>query len=295
MCPAIAWKTTGTPAGNFGRGMGTVRPPPARVSKAKTGELTNYLLTSDRLSGPLKCAAAFRGKDGCAKLMIKHLKGVASGFLLGWTVFDAQAAYFVIGSWDFNTADGDGTTGTLFTDDGNGQLDPVGNGQLGFAYSNGSSDLSTENSVLQLVAPAGTAAGNPIGADFGISTLGFQSVQVTFDFDHPPISTAAFQFRLSTDNGTTWSETATLLPSGDGFWTHSYTVDLSSQLEAGNNFNLRFQFLGSLTTDAIIDTAAFELDMVRVSGEASPVPEPTAVVMSLGLVALAAARRFGRR
>ena len=174
-------------------------------------------------------------------------------------------------------------------------MDPVGNGQLGFAYSNGSSDLSTENSVLQLVAPAGTAAGNSIGADFGISTLGFQSIQVTFDFDHPPVSTEAFHFLLSTDNGTSWSEPATLQPSNDGFWAHSYTVDLSSQLDAGNNFNLRFQFLGSLTTDVLTDTVGFELDMVRVSGEASAVPEPTAVVMGLGLVALAAARRFVRR
>jgi hypothetical protein len=239
--------------------------------------------------------AAFRGKDGCAKLMIKHLKGVASGFLLGWTMAGAQAASFVVGTWDFNTADGNGTTGTLFTDDGNGQLDPVGPGQLGFAYSNGSSDLSAENSVLQLIAPAGTPAGTDIGADFGISTLGFQSIQVTFDFDHPPVSTGTFRFLLSTDNGTTWSESATLQPSNDGFWSHSYTVDLGSQWEAGNNFNLRFQVLGNLTSDALSETVAFELDMVRVTGEPSPVPEPTAVVMSLGLVVLAAARRFGRR
>lgn len=227
--------------------------------------------------------------------MIKHFKGVASSIVLGWTMSGALQASIVVGTWDFNTADGDGMTGTLFTNDGNGQLEPVGNGQLGFGYSSGSSDPSAENSVLQLVAPAGTAAGNAIGADFGISTLGFQSIQVTFDFDHPPVSTEAFHFLLSTDNGTTWSTPVTLQPSNNGFWSHSYSVDLSSQLDAGNNFNLRFQFLGSLTTDAILDTVGFELDMVRVTGEASAVPEPTAVVMGLGLVGLAAARRFVRR
>ena len=43
------------------------------------------------------------------------------------------------------------------------------------------------------------------------------------------------------------------------------------------------------------DTVLLELDGVTVTGQPSAVPEPTAVVMGVGLVLLAAGRCFVRR
>jgi hypothetical protein len=134
-----------------------------------------------------------------------------------------------------------------------------------------------------------------MGADFGIPTLGFHQIQVAFDFDHPPVSDQPFYFLQSTVIGNTWSMPMPLNPSGDGFRTNNVLVDLTAESGAGNNFNLRFQFLRSLLTDAIVDTVGLRLDMVRVTGEPSPVSEPTAVIMSLGPLGLAGARRWLQR
>lgn len=227
--------------------------------------------------------------------MIKQLQGVVSATAIVAVGLPISAGSFVIGTWDFNSYDGDSNTGNLFTTDGNGQLDPVGNGALSFGPGSGSSDSGGDNTALNIFAPAGTGAGNLVGADFGISTLGYHQIQVAFDFDHPPVSDQPFYFLFSTDNGTTWSTPTALNPSEDGSWTNNVLVDLTAESGAGNNFNLRFQFLGSLSTDTVVDTVGLQLDMVRVTGEPSPVPEPTAVFMSLGLLGLAGARLWLKR
>lgn len=223
--------------------------------------------------------------------MIKQLRGAIAATAMAAVGVPVSAGSFVIGTWDFNSYADDNP----FTTDGNGQLSPVSNGLLSASDGTGTSDAGAGNLALNIFAPAGTAAGNAIGADFGISTLGYQQIQISFDFDHPPASTEIFYFLLSTDNGTTWSTPTTLAPSNDGQWTHQTLVDLTSEFGAANNFNLRFQFLGSLTTDALVDSVGLQLDMVQITGEPSAVPEPTAVVMSLGLLGLAGARRWLRR
>jgi len=246
------------------------------------------------MSGPLLRRPDFGGNPA-AQSMIKHFQGVISAMAIVAVGLPISAGSFVIGTWDFNSSDGDSSTGNLFTTDGNGQLDPIGSGALSFGPGSGSSDSGGDNSALNIFAPAGTDAGNSVGADFGISTLGYHQIQITFDFDHPPVSDQPFHFLVSTDNGTTWSTPLALNPSGDGDWTHGVLVDLTAESGAGNNFNLRFQFLGSLSTDAVVDTVGLQLDMVQVTGEPSPVPEPTAVIMSLGLLGLAGARRWLKR
>lgn len=227
--------------------------------------------------------------------MSKQFQGVVSAAAIIAAGLPISAGSFVIGTWEFNTYDGDSSTGNLFTTDGNGQLDPIGNGTLSFGPGTGSSDIGADNTALNLVAPAGTGSGDSLGADFGISTLGYHQIQVAFDFDHPPESDQPFYFLVSTDQGTTWSTPLSFNPSGDGSWTNNLLVDLTAEPGAGNNFNLRFQFLGSLSTDAVVDTVALRLDRVQVTGEPSPVPEPTAVVMSLGLLGLAGARWWLKR
>lgn len=246
------------------------------------------------MSGPLKWQPDFGGNPA-AQSMIKQLQGVVSATAIFAVGLPISAGSFVIGTWDFNSYDGDSGTGNLLTTDGNGLLDPIGNGALSFGPGSGSSDSGGDNSALNIFAPAGTGAGNSVGADFGISTLGFHQIQIAFDFDHPPVSDQPFYFLLSTDNGTTWSTPTALNPSGDGSWTNNVLVDLTAESGAGNNFNLRFQFLGSLSTDAVVDTVGLQLDMVQVTGEPSPVPEPTAIFMSLGLLGLAGARRWLKR
>ena len=133
------------------------------------------------MSGPLKWQPDFGGNPA-AQSMIKQLQGVVSAAAIVAAGLPISAGSFVIGTWDFNSYDGDSTTGNLFTTDGNGQLDPIGNGALGFGSGSGSSDSGGDNTALNIFAPAGTGAGNSVGADFGSSgklvfgTVSFRSV-----------------------------------------------------------------------------------------------------------------------
>lgn len=228
--------------------------------------------------------------------MIIKTIGVAAGLVLGGLsgVSPASAA-LVIGTWDFNTADADASTGTLLTNDGNGQINPLGDSRLEFGFTAGSSDSGPHNSALRLGVPAGATAGSEVGAEFGLSTLGYTGIQVTFDFDHPVPSAQPFRFEYSGNDGMSWTSLSLLDADGDGFWSKAQKVDLTGETEAGNNFNLRFRFIGELETDVLADGFLLELDQVQVTGVPSAVPEPTAVAMSLGLAALALGRWFRRR
>lgn len=228
--------------------------------------------------------------------MIKQFMGAAAGILLGGAAGTCPAsAALVIGTWDFNSYDSDGSTGTLLTNDGNGQLNPLGDSLLEFAFTDRSSDSGPDNSALRIGILAGSPAGSEVGAEFGISTLGYSGVAVRFDFDHPVPSAQPFRFEYSGNDGITWSPLASLSPDGDGFWTKGTVVDLSAETEAANNFNLRFRFIGELASDALANDFLLELDQVQVTGVPSAVPEPTALAMGIGLSVLAAGRWLRRR
>lgn len=227
--------------------------------------------------------------------MITQLKGVLSGLLAVGAAATVQASSFVVGTWDFNTFDLDGTTGTPFTTDGNGQLDPVGNGWIEFGFTGGSSDSGPDNSAMLLVGPMDSQAGDQLGANFGISTLGVTDIEITFDFRRPPGSGLSLRFEYSIDNGNFWTEATTFGPAGDGSWSNGNLISLGSEFGVANNSNLRFRFVGELDSMLATDSVLLELDRIQVTGEPSAVPEPTAVVMGVGLAVLAAGRRLVRR
>ncbi len=227
--------------------------------------------------------------------MIKQLKGAVTGALLGGALVTAQASSFVVGVWDFNVNDSDASTGTLLNTDGGGQLDPLGNGSFDFASGSGSSDVGPDNSALRLTMPAGSQTADLTGADFGISTLGFNNIQIAFDFRHPAGSALPFHFEYSTSDGGFWTRAKMLATTGGGSWSNGNLVDLSADVNSGNNSNLRFRLIGELDSPLGADEALLELDRVQITGTPSAVPEPTAVVMGVGLALLAAGRRWVRR
>jgi hypothetical protein len=234
--------------------------------------------------------------------MTKQFGGFVTGLLMGLTL-PAQAALFDFAVWDFNTYDNDGSTGTLLPSVGNGQVNPVGGTLLKFGFASGSSEAGPDNSALRLVAPAGANVGDSIGADFTIPTIGYSQIQLRFDRLRPADSPQTFQVEYSYDDGGTWSEYGTFGPSGstwgvgvEGFWSNSTLLDLRGDTAADNHPGLRFRVQTTLLSDVASDETVLELDRVIAFVDVvTPVPEPTALAMAVGLVALTAGRWYWRR
>lgn len=193
-----------------------------------------------------------------------------------------------LAAWNFNTDDGSTGTGTLAASQGAGTLSAVGGATAFFGGSFGSSDpadfpLDSAWSVGGYP-DQGTASGT-VGWSAMVSTLGYQSIQVSFDLRNQPSSNKWFRLDTTTDGGGSWVEGQSYGIADSDVWYNQATFDLSGAAGVNNNAQFGVRFVAVFKPGENFYEASEAgyngdfgvlYDMVQVSGE--PVPEPATLV-----------------
>lgn len=222
------------------------------------------------------------------------------------------ASHAIITQWDFN-AGGDANTGTGTTTPsiGLGTASLVGGVTATFASgdaSGGSTDPNVgDDSAWNLTtwAAQGLDSGNR-GAQFSVSTLGYQNIIVCWDNRHSNTSSRWVQLQYTLD-GSAWQSTGLAsdglysATAGDA-WFNNRTADLSAIAGVANNPSFGFRVVAvfdptlgnaystSNPTSTYGTAGTIRFDMVTVKGDL--VPEPSAIAaMAIGIGALAARAR----
>ncbi|MCE9560339.1 MAG: PEP-CTERM sorting domain-containing protein [Armatimonadetes bacterium] len=211
-------------------------------------------------------------------------------FALALLALTTSAFAAPITRWDFNTYDGQGTTGTLSPALGTGSIAAIGGVSSFFGFGSGSTDpaVAAENSAwgngnLPL---QGTASGTG-GYEGHVSTLGFSSITVTFDIRTQFSSSKYYQLQYQTSAVGPWNSAGTFGVANEDHWeTRSTNI---SGLDAAANNNAQFgfrvvavfkpgtsQYAGMSDTSGSYGRFGILSDMVTVSGQA--VPEPSALL-----------------
>ena len=233
------------------------------------------------------------------------MKLVLSTLVLAFAAGTAHAD--VVTQWNFNSvpADTSTTTGSLVASIGTGTLSSLNGVSLAFgsgSANGGSSDPATSDDTgLQTTGYAAQGMANKLsGVQFNVSTIGYDSVIVSYDLRHSNTSSRYELFQYSLD-GLNFVDYATFDGNAGDTWFNGRTVNLGSIAGVSNNADFAFRvvatyapmtsnYAASSTTYA--GTGTWRFDMVTVS--AAPVPEAETYAMmlaGLGLVGFMAARR----
>lgn len=230
--------------------------------------------------------------------------------MLGAATLAASANAAIITQWSFNDGDGSTSTGTTNPSIGVGLASLLGGATATFASGNsgtGSSDPEVADDAawnLSTWAAQGTGSGTR-GARFNVSTVGFQSIIVTWDNRHSNTFSKYVRFEYTTD-GTNFSSAGIAnggvfeASSGGDTWYNNRSVDLTGVAGVANNANFAFRvvaifapstssYAASTTSSSYGTTGTLRFDMVTVNG-AVPAPA-SALLMSMGALAIGRRRR----
>lgn len=226
----------------------------------------------------------------------------------------ATALADVITQWNFNSTPSDGSTSTGVTvpSIGSGTASLLGGVTATFASgaaNGGSSDPATaDNSGWNTTGYATQGQGNKTrGAQFAVSTVGFESIVLSYDLRHSNTSARHELVQYSLD-GLNFVDFTTFSGAAGDTWFKNRTVDLSGIAGVADNASFAFrvvatfapgtsQYAPSQSSSNYGANGTWRFDMVTVSGTpVTPVPEPeTYALLLAGLltVAFVARRRLG--
>ena len=150
------------------------------------------------------------------------------------------------------------------------------------------------NRWTMLTFPAASAASGTAGAQFAVSTTGFENVIITFGLRNSKTASKYAQLQYST-NGTTFSDFGNVIEGTGDLWT-SVSRDLSSLTTTDNNSTFAFRvvsvfapgtsaYAAAKTGSTYAATGTFGFDLVTVNGTAIPSPGAVALIGLAGLVA----------
>jgi hypothetical protein len=214
----------------------------------------------------------------------------------------------VLTQWNFNSEipDGNWGTGTLMPSIGSGIASRVGGTVGGFAGGVGSTDPETpDDTAMALTTFAPQGSGDETrGAQFMVSTVGFQSIQISYDIRHSNSAPRHEQLQYTLD-GVSFIDAIAFDGNAGETWFNGRSIDLSSIPGANNNPDFGFRVVATFAPGAgtyapsdplatYATNGTWRFDMVTVS--AVPVPEPATYAMLLvGLAGVTFAARRARR
>lgn len=217
----------------------------------------------------------------------------------------AQAA--VVTRWNFNSPVDDAilSTGTTNPSVGAGTIQTLGGVTATFAsgLSNGvSSDVGvTDNSAWNTTTyPAQGTGDKTAGIRANVSTVGFDTITISYDLRHSNTS-SRYEAVQYTIDGSNWIDAMVFDGNAGDTWFKNRVVDLSAVSGVSNNPNFAFRVVSTFAPDSssyapsnsgsnYAGTGTWRFDMVTISGSPAVIPEPAA----LGLLA-PAAMLLGRR
>jgi hypothetical protein len=201
------------------------------------------------------------------------------------TAFAAQAD--TITQWNFNNQ-------TTTPSTGSGSLVLVG-GVLDNSYSietdpaDTSTDPASSNySYSTTNYPAQGTASKTAGAEFDVSTAGYESISIAFDIRTSNTSSKFYTLQYSID-GVNFIDSGTDFTGKGDDWNNDKEVDLSSISGVNDNPNFKIRVVSEFdpanntsytpakASSTYAQTCKYRFDMVTVSGV--PVPEPSAIIL----------------
>jgi MYXO-CTERM domain-containing protein len=211
------------------------------------------------------------------------------------------ASAAVVTQWTFNTSN---AALTLTPYIGTGTASYVGGTAANSTGIAGGWDVDTtavapvvNNRWTMTTFPAASAASGTAGAQFAVSTAGFENVIITFGLRTSNASSKYAQLQYST-NGTTFADFGNVIESAGGDAWNLISRDFSSLTTTDNNSTFAFRVVsvfapGTSAYAAARSTSSYSggtygFDLVTVNGTA--IPSPGAVAL-LGLAGLVARRR----
>jgi hypothetical protein len=217
----------------------------------------------------------------------------------------ATAGADVVTQWNFNgtsatTVPGGAASPTASTGVGTASFVGGVTGSFASGTSNGGSSdpvTTTPNNYgwgITTFAAQG-AENNGRGVQFNVSTVGFDSVVVSYDLRHSNTSSRYENFQYSIDGGTSWVSFATFDGNAGDTWFNNRTIDLSSVAGVANNANFAFRvvatfgpagggYVASNGTSTYATTGTWRFDMVTVSGNLVPAPGALALLAAAGVL-----------
>lgn len=232
----------------------------------------------------------------------------------------ATSPAIVITQWNFNSKTPDGNTATGTTDPaiGSGVASLIGGTTATFASgdaSGGSTDPFTgDDSAWNVTTFAAQGQeGGRRGVRFDVSTVGYESIVVSWDHRHSNTSSRFGRLEYTLDGN---AFTSAYLPNDGLFdgnlgdtWFNGRSFDLSSISGVANNPNFGFRIVAvfaprtqayqaSSSSSTYSTSGTWRFDMVTVSGnqiQSVPVPEPGTLLLGIGALGAALGARRRRR
>ena len=245
--------------------------------------------------------------------MSQRLSFAASLLAVAAALSAGGAQADVVTQWNFNSVppDASTTTGSSVASIGAGSASAIGGVTTSFASGSangGSSDpVTVDDTGWGLTGFAAQGVGDDTrGAQFLVSTVGWQDVVISFDLRHSNTAAAHETVQYTLD-GATWVDAGSFVATAGDTWFNGRTVDLSSVDAADNNANFGFRvvasfgsggaYLASTTGSNYATTGTWRFDMATVSA-VSAVPESSSLALTLaglGAMGLFMSLRNSRR
>lgn len=207
------------------------------------------------------------------------------------TAFVAQAD--TITQWNFNDQ-------TTAPSTGSGSLVLVGGvADNSFSLETDSTNTSTDPASTNYTYsttnyPAQGTASQTAGAEFDVSTAGYQSISISFDIRTSNTSSKFYTLQYSIDGVNFINSGIDFTGKGDN-WNNGKVVDLSSIAGVNDDSNLKIRVVSEFdpanntsytpakASSTYAQTCKYRFDMVTVSGV--PVPEPSTIILLVAGIA----------